>query len=127
MEDVAIDILIPVMEAATILAAHYTKACERDVVMAEDMSLGLMYAARHVTGKQIGTMFPEIWDESVSDDEEDVEDDSEIVWTRYQGNDDISQKMNECMETWDSWEPDSPAEIVLKNAVDKSSVFSRGG
>jgi hypothetical protein len=33
--------------------------------------------------------------------------------------------MNECADTWDSWNPDNPVERALKNAVDKNSVFCR--
>jgi hypothetical protein len=28
--------------------------------------------------------------------------------------------MNECADTWDEWEPESPAEAALKNAVNKA-------
>ena len=70
-EKTATDLFIPVLESATVLAAHYAKACDRDVVMAEDMHYGLMYAARNVLGKQIGTLFPEIYDGEESDDDSD--------------------------------------------------------
>jgi len=116
--EAALDIFLPVMESATVLAAHYAKACGRDVVVAEDMKLGLMFSARHVTGKQIGTLFPEIYEDSEeSESEESDSDDPE--WVRYEGPDDIANKMNECSDTWDSWEPESPAEAALKSAVDK--------
>lgn len=118
--EAALDIFLPVMESATILAAHYAKACGRDVVVAQDMKIGLMYSARHVTGKQIGTLFPEIYDESDSDEEDEgEEEDEDPEWTRYEGTDDMARKMNECMDTWDSWEPESPAESALKASVDK--------
>lgn len=132
LENAATDLFIPVLESATVLAAHYAKACGRDVVLAEDMSYGLMYAARNVLGKQTGTLFPEIYDEE--SDEEDAEsesswetvDDGELVWTRYTGTDnDMALKMNECADTWSSWEPETPAEQALKNAVDKNSLFGR--
>ena len=120
------DIFIPVMESATVLAAHYAKACDRDIVLAEDMRMGLMYSARNVTGKQVGTLFPEIYEED--SDEEDSDDsgswetvsDSECVWSRYEGTEDeMAVKMNECADTWDAWEPETPAERALKSAVDK--------
>jgi hypothetical protein len=120
MEDAAIDIMIPVLESATVLAAHYAKACGRDVILAEDMRLGLMYSARNVTGKQIGPIYPEVWDESDEEEEEDEEDDEEDPeWVRYEGSDDMANKMNECADTWDAWEPETPAERALKSAVDK--------
>ena len=131
----ALDIFRPVMESATVLAAHYTKACGRDVVLQEDMRMGMMYAARYVTGRQVGSLFPEIYSESRSDsstegsgsDSEssgswETVSDSEMVWTRYEGtDDDQALKMNECAETWDAWEPQNPSERALKNAIDKQS------
>ena len=122
----AFDIFVPVMESATILAAHYAKACGRDVVLAEDMQLGLMYAARNVTGKQIGPLYPEVWesDESGTDSDGDEEDEEEDpAGVRYDPGeaepDSLATKMNECADSWDSWVPESPAESALKNAVDK--------
>ena len=118
----ALDIFIPVMESATILAAHYAKACGRDIVLAEDMKYGLMYSARHVVGKQVGSLFPEIYDEDEDESGEDEEED-EPEWIRYAGqDDDMAVKMNECYDTWTSWEPASPAERALKAAVDKMGV-----
>ena len=121
------DIFLPVMESATVLAAHYAKMCGRDVVVAEDMSLGLMYAARNVTGKQIGSLYPEIYEEDEEDEEEDEDEEEEEdpEWVKYEGEDDVATKMNECAATWAEWVPESPAELALKNAVDKSSVFCR--
>jgi hypothetical protein len=131
------------MESATVLAAHYAKACGRDVVLQEDMRFGMMYAARYVTGRQIGSLFPEIYESSGSgeedeegedgDDEGDESqsdsdgsdgwetvDDEELVWTRYEGSeDDQAVKMNECADSWDAWEPQNPSERALKNAIDK--------
>ena len=130
----AIEIFKPVMESATILAAHYAKACGRDVVLAQDMHMGMMFAARNVTGRQMGSLFPEIYeegDESHSDSDYDPDgsdsesgswetvSDSELVWTRYEGQDEQAIAMNACADSWDSWEPETPAERALKNAVDK--------
>ncbi len=142
----ALDIFRPVMESATVMAAHYAKACGRDVVLAEDMNMGMMFAARYVTGRQIGSLFPEIYEEggeeSGTDSDSDGSDsdfdgdgeeesgtdsdgwetvsDSELTWTRYQGTDDEQAlKMNECADTWASWEPQNPSERALKNAIDK--------
>lgn len=107
------------MESAIVLAAHYCKAAGRSCVQGEDMRLGLMFAVRNVTGKQIGSIYPEVYEESDSG-EEDEDEDEESQWTRYEGSDDeMAAKMNECADTWDSWDPESPAERALKNAVDK--------
>lgn len=115
------DIFIPVMESAVVLASHYAKACGRDTVTGQDMGYGLMYAARNVTGRQIGSLFPEIYD-SESSDESDVEvvEDDDEPFTRYSGEEDLYVRMNECADTWDTWEPESPAEQALKNAVNKA-------
>lgn len=138
MEAAALDIFLPVMESAVVLAAHYCKAAGRDCVQAEDMRIGLMFAARNVAGKHLGTLYPELYeeesDESRSDSDGESEDsgswetvsdgeDEESpadVWTKYEGTDDeMARKMNECADTWDAWEPETPAERALKNAVDK--------
>lgn len=127
MEQAAIDLFLPVMESAVVVAAHYAKGCGRDTVLAQDMCFGLMFAARQVTGKQIGSLFPEIYEESDSEDQEESDEDEEDPeWTRYEGTDEILLKVNECADTWDSWEPESPAERALKNAVEKAKE-SYGG
>jgi hypothetical protein len=131
----ALDVFRPVMESATVLAAHYAKACGRDVVLQEDMQYGMMYAARYVTGRQIGSLFPEIYESSESSGSDDecsdeeygtdsdsweTVDDDELVWSRYEGTeDDQAVKMNECADSWDAWEPQNPSERALKNAIDK--------
>jgi hypothetical protein len=121
MEQSAIDIFLPVLESSVVLAAHYAKATGRDCVTAQDMCYGLMYAARTITGKQVGSLYPEIYDESDSDEEEEEEDEEEPAWIRYEGTDnEHAVKMNECADTWDAWEPESPAEYALKNAVNKA-------
>ena len=121
------DIFLPVMESAVVLAAHYCKAAGRDCVQGEDMRIGLMFAARNVTGKQLGTLYPEVYDEESDESRSDSDgesgswetDEDEPAWTPYEGTEDeVARKMNECAETWDAWEPDTPAERALKNAVD---------
>ena len=126
MEAAAMDIFLPVMESAVVLAAHYCKAAGRDCVQGDDMRIGLMFAARNVAGKHLGTLYPEVYededeDESGSDSGSwETVSDSELVWTRYEGTEDeVARKMNECADTWDEWEPETPAERALKNAVDK--------
>lgn len=121
------DIFLPVLESSVVLAAHYAKATGRDCVTAQDVCYGLMYAARTITGKQLGSLFPEIYDEEDSDEEGDgsegsgPEDDEEEHWVRYDGTDnEHAVKMNECADTWDEWEPETPAERALKNAVNKA-------
>jgi hypothetical protein len=129
------DLFLPVMESATVLGSHYAKACGRDTVTAQDVQIGLMYAARNVAGKQIGSLFPEIYDEDSdeeweeNDDEteqarleeaEEVDDDEE-PFTRYTGDEEMYVKMNECFDTWEDWVPETPLEFTLKGAVDATS------
>jgi hypothetical protein len=126
IERAAMDIFLPVMESATVLAAHYTKACGRTCITAQDMSYGLMYAARNVTGKHIGSLYPEVYEsESQSDSSESgSESGSDDEWTRYEGTEDeTALKMNECADSWNTWTPENPTERALKNAVDKNSFF----
>jgi hypothetical protein len=121
MEQTAIDIFLPVLESSVVLAAHYAKATGRDCITAQDVCYGLMYAARTVTGNQIGSLFPEVYEDEDEEDEEEDDEEEEPVWVRYEGTDnEHAIKMNECADTWDAWEPESPAEAALKNAVNKA-------
>jgi hypothetical protein len=118
------DLFLPVLESGTVLASHYAKACGRDVVTPQDIQIGLMYAARNVAGKQIGSLYPEIYDEEEEEwetDSEGIVDDSEgNQFTRYTGTDELMVKMNECFDSWNEWVPETPLELSLKNAVDKA-------
>ena len=58
------DIFLPVLESSVVLAAHYCKAAGRNTVTSQDMCYGMMYAARYVVGKHIGSLYPEVYDES---------------------------------------------------------------
>jgi hypothetical protein len=115
------DVFLPVMESSVVLASHYAKESGRNTVTATDMMYGLMYAARNVVGKQLGSLFPEIYDSEESDEDEiETVDDDEEPFVRYQGTDpdSIGYKMNLCADTWDEWEPEIPAEQALKSAVE---------
>ena len=128
LESAAMDLFLPVLESATVLAAHYAKTCNRTCVTAQDMSYGLMYAARNVMGKHTGSLYPEVYEGSdeESDSDSDSDQEEEEEWTRYDGSDDdTSCKMNACVDTWSEWTPTNPAERALKNAVDKNSFFGR--
>ena len=137
IEQTAIELFLPVMESATVLAAHYAQACGRDCVVSKDMRYGLMYAARNVAGRHVGSLDPEIYGDSgtesegdaLSEDDEDSDEedeDSEEEWTEYVPTegvepDDMALKMNECARTWDEWIPSNPTEAALKSAVDSVS------
>jgi hypothetical protein len=129
LSSAAIDIFLPVLESAMIYASHYCKATGRNTITSEDMRYGWRYAARVTLGKKLGSFFPEIYEEEDSDTEEDwadMVDEEDEPFMRYTGDCDKSQdhelllKMNEVYDTWDSWEPETPAERMIKNAVDSS-------
>ena len=122
MEDAALDIFLPVLESSVVLASHYCNAAGRSVVTSQDMVYGMMYAARYVVGKHTGSLFPEVYDSEESDSDFEVtEETDEDVFTRYTGTEnEHAVKMNECADTWDAWEPETPAERALKNAVNKA-------
>jgi hypothetical protein len=122
MEEAAMEIFLPAMESAMVIASHYAKATGRNCVTAQDVRMGLMFAARHVVGKQVGSLFPEIYeDEEEEEEEEPEEEEPEEQWTRYEGDDPQLKLVNECADTWDEWEPESPAERALKDAVEKAT------
>jgi len=122
MEEAALDIFLPAMESAMVIASHYAKATGRNCVTAQDVRMGLMFAARHVVGKQVGSLFPEIYEDEEEEEEEEEEDqEPEENWTRYEGDDPQLKLVNECADTWDEWEPESPAERALKDAVEKAT------
>ena len=84
--------------------------------------MGLMFAARRVLGVQTRSLFPEIYESDGENEDENEpvdEETSEASWTRYAGDDPTLLMVNEMADTWDAWEPYSPAEKALKNAVDK--------
>lgn len=130
LEKSAMDIFLPVMESAMVYAAHYCKTCGRNTVTSMDMCYGWRYAARITTGNKLGSFFPEVYDDSSSelDSDEDDELDSvdednstELEFTRYTGeSDELCIKMNEVYDTWKDWVPETPAEQMIKNAIDSS-------
>lgn len=114
------DIFLPVVEASMIYASHYCKATGRSTVTAKDVEYGLKYATRVVLGNKLGSYFPEIYEDEEDSDSDDVEivDDTDEPFARYQGVEELYVKMNEVYDTWDQWEPFSPAEKIVKNAID---------
>jgi histone H3/H4 len=116
----AIDIVTPVLESSMILAAHYTKACGRNTVTAQDVKYSMRFCARELVGKHIGTLFPELQDSDEDSECSDVEevDEDEEPFTRYEGLDPQLVAVNQAYDTWSEWVPTSPIEKLLKNAVD---------
>lgn len=125
MEERIIDsmmgIILPVIEKAVLLAAEYSKACNRSILTAHDMQYAMKYCARYQVGVNIGSILSS---DSESDDESDSEletvDEEEEDFVRYSGDDDFYNKVNECYDTWEQWVPTNPSEQMLKDAVDKN-------
>lgn len=115
----SIDIMLPVMESAIVLGGNYAKMSGRDTLTGTDLEYALKFCARNLVGKHIGTMFPEIQDDS--DDEETFDsqlEQEEPPFTRYTGDDETLNKVNECYDTWDDWVPINPTEEMLKKSID---------
>ena len=115
------NIVTPVLEKGMVLAAQYAKACGRDAILMRDVEYAMKYCAMNEVGKKIGTHFPGLYD-----DDEDIIDDIEVVeerdedFTRYSGNDQMMNKINEAYDSWDSWVPTNPTEEIIKNAIDSN-------
>lgn len=120
MEQAAIDIMRPVLEASVVLAAYYAKCCGRDIVTKEDLEYALKYNAMNNVGKHIGTLYPEIYDEESSNDEESFVSEDNVEFTRYTGDDEWCVKMNKAYDDWEQWTPSGPAEVALKISIDKN-------
>jgi hypothetical protein len=117
-----IDILLPVMEKGMLFAVEYSKACGRDVVLPEDMEYAIKYCAMYTVGQDIGTLFPDIYDEEESDEDdiEDVPDEDCPPFERYTGDDERFIIMNQAYDRWESWIPQNPTERMLKNAINSN-------
>ena len=124
-------ILIPVLEKSMIFACEYSKACGRTVVTGEDMEYAMKYCTMYKVGESIGSVFPDIYNEEESDsDEESIEEvdpDECPPFERYSGNDEIFIQMNKAYDQWDSWQPQSPVEEMLKNAINSNEYIESGG
>ena len=125
-------------------AAKYVAYCKRKGVTVMDISLGLKYEVFEFL-KRKNLMndiqketeeykkFKEELDEEESDDDvEDEDDNSHIIpdeevepFSRIKpeyiddSNREFIEKMHDYYDTWDSWEPDTPFNKILKNAINK--------
>ena len=106
-----INIVQPVIEKSTLLAAEYCKACGRDVILSEDMEYAMKYCAMNTVGQVIGSIIPDIYDEEESDEEvEEVDPEDCPPFVRYSGSDPDFIQVNEAYDRWDSWIPQNPTE-----------------
>jgi histone H3/H4 len=127
MEQAAIEIITPVLEQSVLLAADYAKACGRDAILSKDFEYAIKYCAMNTIGQKIGSHFPEIYEEdSEESDSEDTEntlevvDENELEFTPYSGEDKKFTDVNESYERWGDWEPKTPVEEMIKNAIDNN-------
>ena len=83
----------------------------------------MKYCARNVVGKQIGTMFPELQDDTDSDEDDIQEvDEDESPFCRYTGPfNQLVSDIHQAVDTWDQWEPSNMTERMLKASIDKVS------
>jgi ribosomal protein L12E/L44/L45/RPP1/RPP2 len=119
------NILQPVLEAAVVLAGFYAASCKRSTITKQDMEVAMKFAARNVVGTHVGSLYPEAYEDDEDDDEEEEEEeeeDEEEFFQRYDGTDEKCKAMNECADSWDDWQPSSPAEAMLKRAVDAATM-----
>jgi len=121
----ALTIIQPVFEQSVVLAAQYAKACGRDVMIDKDMEYAMKYCIMHTVGVHSGSFFQD--DDEDDEDDEDDDDGLDIVdeedcpdFERYSGDDPFMNKVNEAVDNWDDWKPQSPIEEFLKNALDNN-------
>jgi hypothetical protein len=117
------NLLMPVMERSTILAAEYSKACGRDTLLPEDMEYAMKYCAMYTVGQDVGSLFPEIYEDEDEDEDEEmsiVEPEDCPPFERYVGSDPTFLLMNEAYDRWESWQPQNPTEQMLKNAINSN-------
>ena len=124
--EAAMNAIQPVLENAVIVAAEYCKATGRDIVTALDMEYGMKWSAMKVTGRVFGSILPEGSDDD-SDDEGWETDDDMVVqesemgfddeFREYDGDDERYLEVNQAVRDWADWEPETPVEIMIKNAI----------
>lgn len=120
-EGTAVNIITPVLEKAVILAAEYCGACGRDAITAKDFEYALKYCVRHTVGQHIGSILQdETEDDDDGEDVEIIEETDEEGFTRYVGDDETFNRVNQAVDTWDEWKPESPVELYLFNAINSN-------
>jgi hypothetical protein len=119
-----IDILLPVVEQGMLYAGEYAKGCGRDIILPEDVEYAIKYCAMCRVGQIVGSTMPEIYDESESDSDEsyveDVPPEECPEFVRYSGEDTLLNQINQACDRWNTWIPQSPAEEMLKNAINNN-------
>lgn len=117
-------------------AAKYVEYCERNGITKEDILYGLRYEIfefleRPDILENLAEIEKEIMMENSSDDELDMEEyiipDGELNSFERISDDKINDdnqefvnKIHKYYDTWNAWEPKTPMEHILKNAIDKN-------
>jgi hypothetical protein len=114
-----INIMQPVFEKSIVLAGQYTKACNRKTITSKDVEYCMKYLAMYKVGEDIGSLFPEVYEEDSEDEEIEEVDEDEEPFTRYSGDEQLYNEINDAHDAWNEWTPTNPAENMLKNAIDK--------
>lgn len=118
-----VDIFLPVLEQSVVIAGHYSKGCERDVLLPEDVEYATKFCVMRRVGQVVGSTMPEIYEEDDGDGDGEVEEVPEEdcpEFVRYSGDDPLLNEVNLAYDMWDTWVPQSPAEEMLKNAVNSN-------
>ena len=131
--ELAYEVFLPVVETAIVIAAEYATRCGRGSFVRRDVEYALKFAARHVLGNQVGTFFPDLENEESSDEDASSGLSNALLssasceepWSRYDGDDERMLLVNRAAETWDDWEPQTPAERLVKRCVDKASTHQQ--
>ena len=114
----AIEYTLPLFEKSMTLAAQYSRACGRDSVSAMDINYCMKYSVMNYFGVLKGSMYPEIYEDSSSDEEIEIEE-VEEEFSRYEGTESLMNDINRAYDNWESWEPQSPLEKILKKSIDQ--------
>ncbi len=114
-----IEIMMPVMEKTIVYAGEYAKACGRETIVSEDMQYAMKYCAMHTVGEDIGSIFPDVYQDSSSSSSSEDQEEEDPPFTRYDGTDPRFLAMNEAYDGWNTWMPQNPAEQMLKNSIDR--------
>ena len=118
--DAYIEAAKPVIEMSIVFASMYANACGRNTVTSMDMHYGMCYSIRNITGEYNGSLFPEAYDSQEEEEEYDADDERCDDFTVYNGTNETILAMNNAVDSWNEWEPTSPLEIHLYNAVSQA-------
>lgn len=121
-------LLNKLLEHAIVNACAYSKSAGRDNLSGQDIIIALQYEAHEFINRQNSSIPQENTDDTDSDTDSDTEsvnenDPEDDVFTRSESNDPLIVLMNYYHDNWDSWNPELPIEISLKNAVDSAIKY----